>query len=366
MDPNGNTPAPQNPLPGQPPVIPPSSGSDWQKEAVAAARAGAQPAVPPSNPAVNPGVNPGVAASGIPDWQRGFQHPAAPKGQDVPDMLAPADPVSAPAPPPPLPPSRPLPQLPQLPESPEVNPTPGARYGQPVVSAAFSPDPQAPSAMEPGGPKSAKKIFIIVGAVAAVIVLAAIAYFVVFAGNGSDSVKDANEESNNSAAGSAIDLSLVSDVTFASPDLTGYTQDAASSSDTYTTYTNGDKTCALGFGTVPAGTFSGSTVEEMVDAQVQAVRKLGATADGPHAAEALVLKSGSNPNITYKMPTLSFTFTKDGASGKVLYSIVTLKDKRLAIVNRQCGNQNGSVTDAALDAVDKKARELLVGVGQGH
>ncbi len=273
-------------------------------------------------------------------------------------MLAPADTA-----PPAAPPSPPAP-LPQLPSAPEVNPMPGAMFGQPIVPGAFGNEMPAGPGMGQGRPKSAVKLLIIVGAIAATVALSAVAYFVIFAGNGSDSVKKANEQSSNSAASTAIDLSTLSNVTFSPSDLSGYTKDAASSSDTYTTYITSDKTCAVGFGTVPASSFPGSTVEEMVDAQVQSLRKLGATADGPHAADALVLKSASDPGTTYKMPTLSFTFSKDGASGKVLYSIVVLKNKRLAIVNRQCGNPNGPVLDANLDAQDKKARELLVVASQ--
>lgn len=239
---------------------------------------------------------------------------------------------------------------------------PGARYGQPIVSSASSSDMQAASAVDPGGPKSAKKILLIVLIAAAAIVISSIVYFVVFAG--SDSVKEVNEQSNNSADSSAVDLATVGSVTFTPPDLTGYTKDPSSSSETYASYTNSDNTCSLGFGTVAAGTLPGTTVEEMVDAQVKSVTDLGATADGPHVAEALVLPDAEDPKVKYKVPTMSFTFSKDNASGKVLYSIVILKDTRLAIVNRQCGNQNGSVSDAALEAVEKKAKELQVSVGQ--
>ena len=196
----------------------------------------------------------------------------------------------------------------------------------------------------------------------AVLTVAAVALVIFLGGNGNKSIKDANSKSNSLS--NAIDMSILSDVSFAAPkNLDGYTYDSATSIDTFATYLNSTKTCAFGFGTLPPNTFPGNTVEEMVNAQIQNLRNAGATADGPDAGEPLVLKTPDG-KTSYKMPTLNFTFSKGSATGKVHYSIVILKNKRLAIVNRQCGNENGPVTDSDMNGLDSRARGLQVQVGE--
>ncbi len=312
MDPNNQNAQPEH-QPGQP-GAPASSGSDWQRQAVAAAAQAAQ-------------------------------QPAQPDAQaQVPQQGV--DPAQ-----PPLPPQVPLPQSAPLPPAPQPVSMP-----QDIMPGG--------SVLPPMGMPAAKKKLpfpvLIALAVVAVLLLAAVTYFLTKSGGGK-TVGQANKESANSASQSAIDVATLNGITFTPGSLAGYHKNEAASNATFLTYSTSDEKCAVGFGTVNAATQPGDTAEAVVDTQIAQLRSGGSTVTDPKAGDALVLKDSKNSSKTYKLPTVVFDITKDNTRLTTNYSIVILKSGDRAVVSRACGHTDGTpVTAGEMKELNDRARELVV------
>lgn len=332
MDPTNQNPQPEGQVPGQQPVITPSTGSDWQRQAVAAAH-GVQAATPETAPQP-PAAQPGLTGT---SWQQGLGNPA-------PDPVAPQQPVAPP-----------VNNWAQPPVAGGVV-TPGVVPAAPLDPMSAGMPASFPD-MKP--PKKRLPFPLLLGlAVLAVLILVASLFFLK---PGSKSVDKANKESSQSASSTAIDIGTLTNVSFTPGDLSSLQKNESASNETFFTYSTADQTCAIGFGTVTAQTQPGETAAAVVDAQITSLRDGGATVVGPTVGEPLVLKDSKDGSKTYKIPTVIFKVSKDDTRAVTNYSIVLLKNGDRAVINRVCGRTDGQeVKDSDVQKFNQMAKQLTV------
>jgi hypothetical protein len=194
--------------------------------------------------------------------------------------------------------------------------------------------------------------------------LVAVSYFAFFKKdeNADDAAK--KSASNSSDAKNAIDMATLQGVSMElanAPE--GYTAKSNPSANTrqfsYAAQ-EGKQACELLFGTIPESSLPGENLDAMIKPQMEQLRKLGATVDGPNAGTALVLKDASDSKVSYSMPTLDFKFNYEGNEAVVHYSAVILTTGERAVVNRTCSQKEGSVDMNLLKALDASAKGITV------
>lgn len=316
---------PENQNPSTNPQAPIGSGSDWQRQAMAAVHR--------------------------PATQQNQQTAQQLADQQVPDMLAAVDPV----------PQQAAPSA----STQQSTPVPQAGFStgeesssQPAVISSFGEDVSPAPVSGGGGSSVGKKLIGILVILIVVIGLAVGAYFVFFADKNS-----ASEDPKKNINKSAVDISTLDDVTFVAPNnMDGYSRDTVESSDTFAAYKTTDNTCSVAFGTQKLAATDPKTGDALTEALIAAVKDSGATVDGPHVKDALVLKDADDPSVTYKIPTISYTFKRDGTTGKVLYSLTVLRNGDLVAVGSSCVSHTGDVADETLELQTKKTQEVTVKV----
>lgn len=259
--------------------------------------------------------------------------------------------------------------------SPQPGVTPG---GQPQPSQFQpqpqpTPQPQQPFAPQPDGgyptgmpadQSNKKKLRLIVLLVSILVVaaLAAVSYFAFFKKDGDLASKAAQKSSNESQDKQAVDLATLSGLTMDLPTAPeGYApkEDPAPGAKQYSySSADGKEKCELLFGTVNAETLPGDNLDAIVKPQLDQLRELGASVEGPNAGTALIVKgSGSE---TYRLPTLDFKFSYQGNEAVVHYSAVILTSGERAVVNRTCSQEGGSVNQDRLKKLDEAAKNIVV------
>lgn len=340
MDPDNQNQQNQNPWPAPQPHVPPT-GNDWQRQAVHAARASAQQ--PQSQGDEQPLTG---SANGAGWQQQGNQQSNQAQASDqVPDILAPADPQPA-----------------QYTQVQSQAPITGSQLGvqPPYVPGSFDSQSMPQAGAARSGGLSLKVVLIVAGVIFALMAASIGVYYVFFPNKGESSLKRATQQSQKSAPSSAIDVSGLQNLTFVAPDLSAYSKNEGSSTATFSTYVNPDKTCMFGFGTVSADIFPGTTPEEMVNKQIEKLKDQSVTIEGPQALDALVLKDSADASKSYKIPTLSFSLSRDTKTAKVRYSVAILKDGQRVIINRECDSTNGPVSDGVMDGIDEVVKALKI------
>lgn len=311
MDPQSNQ-LPQQPTDSTPGAVPPTPPQPGQQFA--------------------PGPQPGVVMPGGQPQPQPFQQPA---------------PASQPFQP------QPTPQQPFA---------PSAQPGQP-----FTPQPDGgyPTGM-PVDQSNKKKLRLIVLLVTILVVaaLAAVSYFAFFKKDNSGSADKAAQKSSDSSENKdAIDLATLSGLTMslaqAPNGFTAKTDPAPGAKQYSYASADGKETCELLFGTVSAESLPGANLDAIVKPQLDQLRQLGATVEGPSAGTALVLKD-SGGSDSYRMPTLDFKFTYQGNEAVVHYSAVILTSGERAVVNRTCAQEGGSVNMDRLKSLDGTAKNIVV------
>lgn len=391
MDPT--TPNPMSstqPSGGQP--LPPPPTPDWQKQAVAAAvQNQPDPAEKPVVPAGQP-----TAWQLPPDPAAKTPEPPAPQhvNTEPHDMLASVDPVPAvhgPSSPASV-------HDPWPPVAPGASVMPGSSPAPAASMPSYGPQPSAPGMVVGGGPsgpgvsgsmpmnagnpsmpgmgspmspaphKNNKMLIIILAVVGLLVVLPIIIYFVFFSGDkGSTGSKNSAattaQQSVNASKEKGVDLATVSQVTLTAPsDMSAY-QAPVSLLSTYWRYLTKDSACSLEFGSVPTTytELKGSTLQAVVDFNVQYLRSLGITVEDPTAGEALVIKDSKDSSKTYKLPTLTFKISNpNGATAISLYSVAVTKNGDRVVIARACGNSSGVVSDSALTSLNDTAKKITV------
>lgn len=271
------------------------------------------------------------------------------------------------------------PQQPLNEPQPGAAPTPPAPYQQPVAQQntppqqpiaqqyqpeqpqTFSP-PTPPEPLQPQMPTTPphKRRNIIIFSIVAVLLLAGLgvaAYFLFF----NTSANQAANNSTKSASSQAVDLSTLNKVTATLPGgIDSYTEQAINST-TAKDYLSDNGNCEFVVGTVTATELPGADLNAIIEPQLQKLRDDGATVSGPTSGQALIIKDASDSSITYSMPTINFDFVKGQKRVVSHYSAVILKNGDRVIVNRICKNSSGGAVDeAALAALDTKAKEVII------
>ncbi len=242
-----------------------------------------------------------------------------------------------------------------------IQPMPGAQPRQPVVPAQpdqYSTTPMPSYSMQQTMPGRSlnKRRLIALMAVIVVVALGVAAYFML--SNNSDTNKKTNKAASDSSnATNATSLGALKGVTFNAPTLDGYTLNSASTA-TAKIYAKGD--CSLQFGTADEKGLPGSNLGDIVDRQIKALRNNGVTITGPDAGTAIVLKSATDSNKRYSMPTLIFKASKGSDYVMSRYSVVIFASGQRAFVTRACTAKNQPVTSAAVDAIDRDAARITI------
>jgi hypothetical protein len=180
--------------------------------------------------------------------------------------------------------------------------------------------------------------------------------------NKSGSGKDANQTSQDSSkASDAKQMSTLSLVAFAAPtDMSDYNAPQVTGAvKTYVTKSSSDTLyCAITFGIATAAQFPGADLNAIVKPQIDNVRSLGLTVEGPETGDPLVLKNTSS--VKYSMPTLTYHVYKGDVHELDRYSLSILTSGDRAIVSRTCANKNGTVDESMMDKLDDTAKKLLI------
>jgi hypothetical protein len=279
----------------------------------------------------------------LPDWQQGLG------GMPV-----------SPQPVPPAP-STPGPQPGELPTPTPANmpaQQPGVWSPPPMPSPLTPPTPAMGTGMPPSETSGTKRRLTAV--ILVILVLLAIggaAYFILSSGKSTDNAADKSTKSSNSQAAS---MAALSHATLNPPDnIPGYKArqtGIASIKD----YVSDDNVCEFIIGTTTVAQLPGVDLDAIVKPQLDQLRSLGATVNGPTAGPPLTLKNADDSSKQYSMPTLNFEFSQDKKHAIVHYSAVILSSGDRAVINRTCINQNGEVDKAKLSALDEKAKGVTV------
>lgn len=240
-------------------------------------------------------------------------------------------------------------QLPQQPAQPQpFGPQPGGGY---------------PTGMPDGGNKTKLRMVVLLVTILVIALLGVVSYFAFFKKDDSSS-QAAKKSSSSSEAKKATDLSTLQGLTMSlanGPE--GFTAkaDPAPGAKQYSySSQDGRETCELIFGTITAESLPGDNLDAIIKPQLDQLRELGATVDGPNAGTAIVLKDATDSATTYSMPTLNFKFTYQGNEAVVHYSAVILKNGERAVVNRTCAQEGGSVNMDRLGKLDNTAKSITI------
>lgn len=257
----------------------------------------------------------------------------------------------------------PLPTEPVQPTGQQGAPTPqpNGMPGAPVTGSGMpTGDPMAPA----GGPgmnpmQNKKSLIMLIVVVVVAVAVAAAAYFLFMKKDNRDSANNAAKNSTADVDATALDT--LNSLTMNAPtDTKGYT-DSGISSTTAKQYVAEDESCVLQFGTLTAEQLPGTDLGDIVARQVEAVKEAGGNLTGPDSGDALLLKDASDDSVTYSMPTLIFSYSKDDNRVKQYYSAVVLKNGDRAFVSRICGNAEAKdVPDSDLKKVNDLARNITI------
>ncbi|HEX9153690.1 MAG TPA: hypothetical protein VF809_02620, partial [Candidatus Saccharimonadales bacterium] len=99
--------------------------------------------------------------------------------------------------------------------------------------------------------------------------------------------------------------------------------------------------------------------EDVATTNLGATEEAGAVGSGPKAGSDLILNS-SDGKAKYIMPTLEYSYTRDGVSYEASYSVSFLAENKRAFVRRYCSVTGGSVSDKDFKAINDKAKEIKV------
>lgn len=317
------------------------SGSDWQRQAVIAARSN----VPTARAA-------GIAASSA---EAAGQRAEA---QNVPDMLAAVDPQ----------PVRAQPQV--QPQTPAAIPAPpqGSEPERPVFGDMSNDVPVAGTPVTGTGGRSAAMKFL-VGLVVLLVVAGAGAggYFLFFSGsnNAGPSAKDSNQQQNANAVQSVALESLAGASLIAPANIAADYDDVTEKPDGFFfTYQSKADACSIVAGIAPQDKLSAAlqskTTDQIVELWMQA-----ATFDGTMAVArtnetgTLTLLDADDSKKGYTLPTVYYTATSDAGVEHYAQSMAKLKDGRLAMIVRWCGVLEGDA-DAILAKHDAKVLEFTI------
>ncbi|HSX29322.1 MAG TPA: hypothetical protein VLE73_02055 [Candidatus Saccharimonadales bacterium] len=326
---------PQAPPPYNPPSTSYSTGQDWQAQAVYGA--------------THPGYNPDDSSMRpIPQ-----SAPTAPLVTDSPNMPGSNGTI-------------PLPQAgseePQQPTAPPY--IPPTSYTPPVRQQA--PDYKTYSSMKKRRWPAVLLTLLIVGLLAGA---AYTGYEAFFVNNDTPTATNTTKTPNPSPTPKpqpqpkpvpAVDIATLDAVTInPAADMAGFTAKSVGVA-SVKNYTDGTGKCNLQFGTLSAEALKGNTIQELVAPQLDALKKAGATVDGPTVIDDLVLKDATDSKVTYKMTTVKITFTNGKKHGTSYYSAAILKNGTRAFVSRSCVSADSIVDQAAFDIVNNKAKQLTV------
>lgn len=254
---------------------------------------------------------------------------------------------------------------------PPANPTPPQPPVSPAGPPAGMPDASAPDPVTPGAPgsppangmeppKNAKKsMMILLIVVAAAIVLAVASYFLFANKNDRDNANKAAQNSTEDVDATALDT--LNNLTMNSPaDMKDF-KDTEVASTTAKQLINEEESCVLQFGTLTAEALPGDDLGDIVARQIESIKDNGGTLEGPDSGEALLLKDAEDDSVTYSMPTLVFSYSKDKNRAKQYYSAVVLKNGDRAFVSRICGNsESKEIPQSDLDEVNELAKGVTV------
>ncbi len=292
---------------------------------------------------------------------------AAPQDWSQPQPAAQPDPMAAPQP------TTFAPQDPtQMPAAPVMG---GDMSGTPTPMPAAMPTPDAgmpgqmpssmpgqsnvmggmPTAPMPGGGNNKRRIVMV-----AVLLLA----LVVLVGGGWYAVKQyhKNHDKNTTNAAakksetstSAPDINTLSSFTFVQPPaskLSGYTvsagQSAGQTNIAAPIGSDTDNTCQISYGVFDQNDLPGGDIGDVVSKVTVTLKNGGVSVSGPNAIKALVLKNASS-SATYSIPSVNFSYTKDGLTEVATYSISELKNQTHAAVLQICA---GKATAATLTSM---------------
>ncbi|HSW98500.1 MAG TPA: hypothetical protein VLF71_01555 [Candidatus Saccharimonadales bacterium] len=314
MEPNANQPGADGQVPGGPQMMPPgsggTSGSDWQKGLGGPAQ---MPPAPGNVPGAGaPPSMPGMAAPGPQPMQPGV---GAPGG--MPNMGAPT-------------------------------PVMGGAGGDGMMGA--------------NAPKKKPTPMLVLAGLLVLLAIVAAAFFL-FGGKKHDTANNAAKKSSGTATASAVDLGTLNTITFSPPaDLSAFDANSVTQANAYSYNVKGataDKACNLSIAIVTAVQLPGADTNAIVAPQIDALRKAGATVDGPNAGKVLLLKS-TDGKAAYSMPTLTYEFTEGSKHASVHYSVVILKDTTRAQIARQCISASGPTDTAQMATMDEAATHITV------
>lgn len=237
-----------------------------------------------------------------------------------------------------------------VPNQPQTMPTQSTMPAQPTTPET--------DMIKMSAPKSqAKKIVIVIVILILFAAAAAAVYFIFF--NGGRSVTQTANESSSSVQ--ATEMATLSDVSLTLDTVpTGYTEQAVSDASNYKYYVSDDGLCEFAFGTLTSENLPGKDLDAIVTPQITTLKENGATVNGPNAGTPLVLKSTTDSNVKYSMPTLNYVVSKGTVNLISHYSAVVLKNDSRAVVSRSCGNKNGAADESRLQALDDVAQTILV------
>ncbi|HUC90102.1 MAG TPA: hypothetical protein VMR45_04840 [Patescibacteria group bacterium] len=277
-----------------------------------------------------------------PDWQQGLGTPAPqqtpPSGTVIPSVPGPA-PTQTYGPTPSNMPA----QQPAMPA------------GQPVVPATGGEMP--PTMMMPA-PKNKKgmKILLAILMVLAIAAIVAVSYLMFFKKDNS-----ANQSAKKSTSSvKATDLATLNDASLDIPGgITGYTEKTTTLT-TAKDFMSADSTCEFVVGTATSAQLPGADLDAIVKSQIDQLKALGYTVNGPTAGTALTVKDSASSSVTYSMPTVNYELANGEKHATVHYSAVIMKGSNRAFVNRSCANQQGAVDASKITALDNTAKNVVV------
>lgn len=298
--------------------------------------------VPPQDPTVSGVVNPTPGA--------------APQDSSQPQQAAQPDPMA-------------MPQLTTFaPQDPTVTPAApvmsGDMSGAPTPAAMPTPDANMPGQMpsmmpgqsnvpmgmaSPASGMDSKKRRIVMFAVLllALVVLVGGGYYAVkqYQKNHDKSTTNAAAKKSESST-SAPDINTLASFTLVQPPaskLTGYTVTAGSTTGETTISapigSDTNNACEISFGTFGQSDLPGTDIGDVVSKETTILKNDGVTVSGPNVIKALVLKNAST-SATYSIPSVNFSYTKDGITEVANYSISELKDQSHAAVLQVCAGKD--------------------------
>lgn len=311
------------------------TGSDWQRQALAAVRASAA------------GQR---AAAHLPDAETVKKRIEA---QQVPDMLAAVDPQPSPA----------IPQAPSASVAGAAAPPPSGAPAGPVVSAASGDEPMAGKPVVVSVGSSGLKKFLIILAVLLLLGGGASAYFLFFAG------KDKGQGASQQQAGPVtVDLSTLSDAAFVAPPAEDGIKQTTEQDGITVKLTNADQSCMLAFGILPKdklpAEWAGKTAIEITNLGIdEATLQDTMTVDIDSTAYQLTLRDANSQDKRYTLPLKKFTASLDNITEDYALGVATLRDGSVATVLRFCRSTNGPIPQELIQSFDGMAAKITVRTG---